>query len=81
MLAVASAEVPVFFFVSGRAEGMGTHAKDLLGRTDENGQKRTETVNSAGVRGEWLSVDFRFPPLIPVPFRSPRQSRRDGRTR
>ena len=32
-------------------------------------------VFCAGVPGEWHSVDFRFPPLIPVPFRSPRQSR------
>ena len=64
--------------VSGRAGGKGTHAKDLLGRTDENGQKRTETVNSAGVPGEWLSVAFRFPPLIPVRFRFFRRCREKG---
>ena len=48
MLAVASAEVPVFFFVSGRAVGMGALANDLLRRTDENGQKRFRTVNTPG---------------------------------
>ena len=34
--------------VPGRAEGMSTHANDRLGRTDENGQKRTETVIALG---------------------------------
>ena len=54
------------------------------GLAGENGRKRTETVQNggcAGVPGEWHSVDFRFPPLNPVPFRFSRQSRRDGRTR
>ena len=54
------------------------------GFAGENGRERTETVQNgeyAWVRGEWLSVDFRFPPLIPVPFRFSRQSRRDERTR
>ena len=39
------------------------------------------SVFCAGVPGEWHSVAFRFPPLIPVPFRFSRQSRRDERTR
>ncbi len=43
-------------------------------KTDRNG-------NSAGVRGEWLSVAFRFPPFLSVPFRFSRQSREDGHTR
>ncbi len=60
---------------------MGAHANDWLGKTDENGQKRFRTENRAGMHGKWLSVAFRFPPLIPVPFRFFRQSRRDERTR
>ena len=34
--------------VPGRAGGMSALAKDWLGRTDENGQKRTETVIAPG---------------------------------
>ena len=57
---------------------MSTHANDWLGNWEHWeywDYWELREFFCAGVRGEWLSVDFRFPPLIPVPFRFFRQSR------